>query len=215
MVLLLLLLQTIIEEHGSVFWISPNSLVSKVSDLNQLKYRGERSFFLWQPTSITGLIAYTNLKTFEYLKESRCCYMSSSMIDMSAMVFYRSEETWNHIMKPWLKCALTAACINPPKSQYSECFEVRAPKTTGCHRYDQSVLTIIMERMYSFSTKADKYVIPRITRLQESYIEYFPEQPWTFTELFFISIMPFTVLGGFYFLLKRRRTIAKNNYRSR
>lgn len=210
-----IIIQQMIEEFGSVLWLSPSARLSRASDLNQLKYRGERDFFVWQPVEYIGLVAYTNPKTFEYLKEPRCCYTDSGLIDMTALVFYRTNSTWTDIMKPWLKCALNVECIAPPRSRYDGCFHMRKPKTTGCHRYDVSALTIIMERMYQFNVKTEKYVIPRIARNSEQYIEYFPEQPWTFTELFFVTIMPFTCLGGLFYIYKRRQTILKRSYRKR
>lgn len=196
-------------------WLNPNMLVTRASDLNQLKYRGTRDFFLWQPTEFVGTVAYTKPAMFEYLKESRCCYVEACMIDTSVMVFYRTNTTWLDVMKPWLKCALNEACIAPPKSRYSGCFEMRSPKTTGCHRYDQSALSIIMERMYKFTLKKDSYQITRVTREQTEYLEYFPEQPWTYTEMFFISAVPLTCVGGLVFLYTRRKASAKKQYRSR
>lgn len=210
-----ILIQTMIEEFGSVLWLSPSTRLTRAGDLSQLKYRGERDFFVWQPQEFIGLVAYTNPKMFEYLKEHRCCYTESGLIDMSALVFYRTNDSWTNIMKPWLKCALNKDCIVPPKSRYEGCFHMRKPKTTGCHRYDQSALSIIMDRMYQFNFKTEKYVIPKIARVSEQYVEYFPEQPWTFTELFFVTLMPFTCLGGLYYIYKRRQTILKGARRKR
>lgn len=206
-----------IEEFGSVIWMDPNMLFTQASDLKQLMYRGSRDFFLWQPKEFIGTIAYTDAKMFEYLKESRCCYTDAGLIDTSTMVFYRTNYTWTTIMKPWLKCALNSACIAPPKSRYSGCFEMRSPKTTGCHRYDQSALSIIMDRVYQFSFKSEKYVVPRIARQQDEYLEYFPVQPWTYTEMFFVSVVPFACLVGLVFLFMRRNrnAAAKSKYRKR
>lgn len=208
--------QTIIEEFGSVLWMNPDMLFTQPSDLKQLMYRGSRDFFLWQPSHFTGTIAYTDMKMFDFLKESRCCYLDSALIDVSTMVFYRTNITWSAIMKPWLKCVLNSACIAPPKSRYSGCFDMRSPKTTGCHRYDQSALSIILDRVYQISFKSEKYLVPRISRQQDEYLEYFPEQPWTYTELLFISAVPFTCVGGLVFLFwRRKRGARKSTYSKR
>lgn len=210
------IIQTIIEEFGSVLWMNPDMLFTQASDLKQLIYRGSRDFFLWQPKHFIGTVAYTDMKMFEYLKEPRCCYMESALIDISTMVFYRTNITWSVIMKPWLKCALNSACIAPPKSRYSGCFEMRSPKTTGCHRYDQSALSIILDRVYQISFKSEKYIVPRISRQQEEHLEYFPEQPWTYTEMFFVSAVPLTCVGGLVFLFwRRKRGVKKSSYSKR
>jgi hypothetical protein len=196
--------------------MNPNMLFTQASDLKQLMYRGSRDFFLWQPAEFIGTIAFTDMKMFEYLKEARCCFTESGMIDVSTIVLYRTNTTWCTIMKPWLKCALNSACIFPPKSRYSGCFEMRSPKTTGCHRYDQSALSIIIDRVYQFSLKSEKYLVPRISRQQEEYLEYFPEQPWTYTEMFFVSAVPLTCVGGLVFMFWRRKQSAKKStYRKR
>ena len=198
-----------------MLWLSPSARITRAGDLNQLKYRGERDFFVWQPNEFVGLNAYTNPKMFEYLREHRCCYTESGLIDMSALVFYRTNASWSYIMKPWLKCALNKPCIAPPKSNQDACFHMRHPKTTGCHRFDQSALSLILDRMYQFSLKTEKYVIPKVARVSVEYEEYFPEQPWTFTELFFVSIMPFACLGGLYYIYTKRRTVLKAAHRKR
>lgn len=190
-------------------------LITRASDLNQLKYRGKRDFFLWQPTDFVGIIAYTSPAMFEYLKESRCCYLEAALVDTSAMVFYRTNTTWSDVMKPWLKCALNVGCIAPLKARYSGCFEMRSPKETGCHRYDQSALSIIMERMFKFTFKKDAYQVARVTRAQTEYLEYFPEQPWTYTEILFVSAVPLTCVGGLVFMYRRRMTAVKSAHRRR
>lgn len=206
-----------IEEFGSVIWMNPDMLFTQASDLKQLKFRGLRHFFLWQPREFIGTIAYTSQNMFEYLRESRCCYVDSGLVDISTMVFYRTNVTWSAIMKPWLLCALNKDCISPPKARYSGCFEMRAPKTTGCHRYDQSSLSIILERAFQFSYKSEKYLVPRISRKQEEYLEYFPEQPWTYTEMLFVSLVPMTCVGALVYMFWRRKNKAniKSNYRKR
>ncbi|WAR15205.1 hypothetical protein MAR_005310 [Mya arenaria] len=210
-----IIIQTIIEEYGSVLWLNPNMLITRHSDLNQLKYRGERDFFLWPSPHVVNTVGFTNPRMFTFLTESRCCYTESEMVDISTMAFYRTNTLWMDIMKPWLTCALNAECIAPPKSTYSACFETRAPKTTGCHRFDQSILSILMERMFQFTSKSEKYVVPRLSRAQDEYLEYFPEQPWTYTEMFFVSAVPLTCVGGLIYMFVRRRQVVKSRFRKR
>lgn len=213
-----IIIQSIVEEFGSAIWMNPDMLFTQASDLKQLVYRGTRDFFMWQPKEFIGTIAFTDPKMFQYLGESRCCYLEAGLVDMSTIVIYRTNTSWSALMKPWLKCALNHDCIAPAKSRYSGCFEMRSPKTTGCHRYDQSALSIIMDRVYQFSFKSEKYVVARLSRQQEEYLEYFPEQPWTYTEIFFVSALPFTCVGGLAYMYWRKRqaaVLAKSNYRKR
>ncbi|KAH3827209.1 uncharacterized protein LOC127881861 [Dreissena polymorpha] len=212
-----IIIQSIIEEFGSILWLNPNMLLTRASDLNQLKYRGKRDFFVWTQPDYVNTLAYTDPAMFTYMKESRCCFSDSGLVDVSTMVFYRTNTSWGDVLKPWLMCALSASCIAPPTARYSGCFELRAPRTTGCHRYDQSALSIVLERMFQFSSKSDQYVVGRLSRTQDQYLQYFPEQPWTYTEMFMLSALPLTCLGGLVFMFRRRKQTAraKANFRKR
>ena len=73
------------------------------------------------------------------------------------MVFYKTNVTWNEIMKPWLKCAFNLDCIAPNRSRANGCLKYRHPKPTGCHRYDVSALTIILNRRQQLTVGPTAY----------------------------------------------------------
>lgn len=206
------MLQKILEEYGSVFWLNPTSRLRNVGDLTQLKYRGSRDFMLWETEDFTSITAYTNPLMFEYLDEPRCTFYESGLIEVNAMVFYRTNLTWNGIMKPWLKCALNKDCISPKGSRYAGCFHGRAPKTTGCHRYDQSALSIVINRLLQFSLESDKFNVPRITSVVDGEELYFPEQPWTYTKLVSLGLTFTVVVLVLYWLVRRRRNVGKPSF---
>merc|ERR1719369_1955283 len=55
-------------------------------------------------------------------------------------------------MLPWLKCALTEACINPIGAQSTGCRFDKKPqyRYSGCHSYDVSALNIVLGSMFAF-----------------------------------------------------------------
>ena len=111
---------------------------------------------------------------------------------VQVLVFYRTNTTWHQVMKPWLKCAFTVDCISPRWSRLDGCLHVRRPKTTGCHRYDMSALSIILNRGLQMTSTANtnRYIPPRLTYFSDDEPALFIEQPWTYTQLMILMGIP-------------------------
>lgn len=211
-----IIIQLLLEEFGAVFWIDPSASIKNVHDLKMLKYRGARNFFLWEYPIFTAINAYTSPQMFKYLNEKRCTFVDLGMMDTNAIVLYRTKETWYGIMKPWLKCALTKDCISPAGARRTECFHYKRPKSTGCHWYEQSIFSILINRVFQFTYNMDKFTVPRIA--QYDYTEtvyYFPEQPWTYTEMLLVVTLPCIVVGGLWYLKQRRAANRKPTFYNR
>ncbi|OWF55359.1 uncharacterized protein LOC110460707 [Mizuhopecten yessoensis] len=204
-----IIIQLMLEEFGSAIWIDPDVRLQTVSDLTMLKYRGARNFFLWETSVFTGLTSYTSPDMFKFLDERRCAFLDFGMMDTKTMVFYRTNQTWKGVMEPWLKCVLNKDCLTPPNARNSECFHYRRPKWTGCHWYDQSAFSIIVNRVFQFSTHPDQYSVPRFTwHIDVDVVYYFPEQPWTYKQLAALMLSPFICCGVFWFLYSKRKRAA-------
>lgn len=205
--------QIILEEFGSVMWIDPSVKLKEARDLGMLRYRGSHDFFLWEEEVFNSVTAYTHPKMFEFFGEKRCTFAESGMVDTSSIVLYRTNLTWYGIMKPWLKCALTSYCISPKGAKNSECFHWERPKMTGCHWFAQSAFSIIINRVFQFSSHIDKLSIPRFTTKEEvETVYHFPEQPWTYGEMIFVLILPTMVCGALFYMYQRRSRAQKNQY---
>lgn len=216
-----ILIQLILEEFGSAVWMDPDVRLQTVSDLTMLKYRGARNFFLWESSTYNAVVAYTNPDTFKYLNEKRCSFVDFGMLDTTTMVLYRTNETWMGVMKPWLKCSLNGDCIAPPNARNSECFHLRKPKWTGCHWYAQSVFSIILNRVFQFGQHQNQFSVPRFTWLEEpELVYYFPEQPWTYTQLVAMVAVPVLCCSVVWYMYIRRKRasdpdLAKSIYNRR
>ena len=182
------------------------------SSLNILKNRGDRDFFVWDSSldeeeedRPRNVIGYTYPRTFAFLQESRCSFRDAGMVATDVIVAFRSNVTWSVIMKPWLICSLNKDCIAPPGARTSLCFHVRHPRTTGCHMFDQSVLSIILNRGFQITTKRDQYVPQRIAFRTREEVLFFEEQPWTSTQLFTIGFVIIVILVVYPLIKKRRR----------
>jgi len=199
-----------------VFWMDPSASIKNVHDLKMLKYRGARNFFLWEYPIFTAINAYTSPQMFKYLDEKRCTFVDLGMMDTSAIVLYRTKETWYGIMKPWLKCTLTKDCISPPGARRTECFHYKRPKSTGCHWYQQSIFSILINRVFQFTYNMGKFTVPRIVQNDHTEtVYYFPEQPWTYTEMLLVVTLPCIVVAGLWYLKQRRAANRKPTFYNR
>lgn len=203
-----IMLQLMLEEFGSVMYMEPMTRFKTGNSPNHLRIRGTKNYFLWDSIKFVSLIAYTEAGMFSYFNESRCAFMDSSLLNSEAMVFFRTKTTWDELMKPWLKCALTPECISPPYSRYSGCIELREPKTTGCHRFDMSALSIILNRGVQYTIDRENMVSFRLTYSEAANVHFFPEQPWTYTHIFLLIVAPFVLIflvKKYKYLCRRRR----------
>ena len=200
-----ILLQLLLREFGAVMYLEPTTRFKSPSSPNYLRLRGSRSYFLWDPLVFQPVVAYTEKDTFDYLQEKRCTFRDCSIITAEAIALYRTQTTWIELMKPWLKCALNADCIAPKYAMYSKCFHMRQPRTTGCHRYDMSALSIIINRAVQYTIDSEKMVSFRLTYTDEAEKETFPEQPWTYNEILMIVMVPVLILMAYKLMRHRRK----------
>ncbi|XP_046577938.1 uncharacterized protein LOC124285707 [Haliotis rubra] len=189
-----IILQTTLDEFGSIMYMEPTARFKGPDSLKVIRNRGWRDFMVWDLQIHVDVVAYTDPEMFRYLGEDRCAFKETGMIDTDIMVLFRSKRTWELMMKPWLKCAFSADCIAPSGSRHDVCFHIRKPKTTGCHRYEQSALSIVLNRALQVSIKRDRYIPPRMTYHTEEEVVVFPEQPWTNTQLYILFGIPVGLL---------------------
>ncbi|XP_076472646.1 uncharacterized protein LOC143302043 [Babylonia areolata] len=187
-----ILIQSLLEEFGAVMYVDVSTRFKTSNSLNMVRSRGHNHFLLWDTAAFTSTTAYTNKQTFHFLNESRCLFSDVGLVDSQVMVFYRTNHTWHSLMKPWLKCALNADCLAPRWSHHDGCLHYRRPKTTGCHRYDLSALSIILNRGQQLTAAghANHYTPPRFVYVSEEEAVLFPEQPWTNGQLALLVGVP-------------------------
>ncbi|KAK7476785.1 hypothetical protein BaRGS_00031946 [Batillaria attramentaria] len=185
-----LVLQSLLEEFGAVAYVEPTTRFKSSNSLNFLRSRGKNHYMLWDTGAFTSVVGYTHKSTFLYLNETRCTYLEAGMIDSQVLVLYKTNTTWHTVMKPWLKCALMPDCIAPRWSRLDGCLHFRRPRTTGCHRFDMSVLSIIVNRGSQLTAQQKRNIPPRLTYVSEDTPHLFPEQPWTYTQLLMLLSIP-------------------------
>lgn len=187
-------LQSLLEEFGAVIYVEPTTRFKSSNSLNFVRSRGKNHYMLWDTPAFTSVTGYTSKGMFTYLKETRCSFLEAGMIDSQVVVLYRTNTTWHTLMKPWLMCALNPECIAPSWSRLDGCLHYRRPQTTGCHRFDMSALSIIVNRGSQYTLNSKHNIPPRLTYESEDTPHLFPEQPWTYTQLLLLFSIPAAAL---------------------
>ena len=90
----------------------------------------------------------TQKTTFQFLKESPCLYRETNEFEATFVIVYATDFVMQYFMLPWVSCALTNGCLVPKVSpeKYLDCY--RDEFYFSCHRFDQSVLSILMTRLF-------------------------------------------------------------------
>jgi hypothetical protein len=106
---------------------------------------------------------HTKADTFKFLNESTCLF-ELHQTEATYMTIWKTSFTWKYIIQPWLACALTENCMshkNPPA--VLRCWGRRKTSFHWCHRFDQSVLSIILQRL--FDVNYDIIALNRLPRI--------------------------------------------------
>ena len=97
-----------------------------------------------------GTVAGRTLaSTFWYFNIEPCAFRSFPEIQGGFVIFKRTEFIENKIVKPWVACGLTMGCMMPDTTprKYLSC-ERNVYVYADCHRFDQSVLAILLYTTY-------------------------------------------------------------------
>ena len=96
--------------------------------------------------------SYTHDGTLAYFHVNRVDFEDVEMFAATYFVAKRTKEVMSNIIEPWVDCALHSDCISPVGAHKWPC-RAEMQKTNrnafiGCHRYDQSALTILLFKAF-------------------------------------------------------------------
>ena len=106
-----------------------------------------------------SLSSHTHEDTSIFLQEPPCLYKNLAEIQ-SGLVFFHSGNkiAYDNIFTPWVKCALIEECMKTKHPTGGKLLYCKSHKIYhACHRYDQTILSLLMYRMYN-STILDYHI---------------------------------------------------------
>ena len=150
--LVLLCFQLMLKKHGFVFWLDAS-----------VRFKSENLGWLFKQAQSLGILAaaghypiagHTQKATFEILQEPPCLYRTTNEFQPGFSIFYGTNFVMQYFMLPWVSCALTNDCVVPKtfSGKYIACHH--AEYYHGCHRFDQSVFSLLMTRLFHDDLKS-------------------------------------------------------------
>lgn len=169
-----LIIQLLMREFDFVMW-TDTSIRFNGNPLDKLFL--EAKLVGIQVMSNKGSIAVrTNERTFVALGEKRCLF-DYPEVGAGFVIITRSKFTMNAIMKPWVSCTLQYGCLDFDNSKsYIACPTGKKQKFGSCHRFDQSVIGIILRRLFNYKSYLCQFDIKKIGSVNRGdNVNYFPK----------------------------------------
>ena len=103
----------------------------------------------------------TSKKTMAFLRLNESDYKSTLMIMGGFGLYQRTEIVMERIIKPWVTCALTFGCMVTDEDYKAlSCDPPRDGRKFGwCHRFDQSILSILVSTVFPNYWKENTFLI--------------------------------------------------------
>ena len=137
-------------EYGYVWWMDTSVRVTEPK-LEPVLRIAESEGIVFSvnsdPKNILGITKQTDLQTFDYLHEDPCLYRDYSESSATTLIVKSNPVTYT-LVKAWAICALNKDCISPPGTKYKKVCNLTEQTDGRCHRFDQSVLSILTSRLF-------------------------------------------------------------------
>ncbi|XP_060587677.1 uncharacterized protein LOC132743168 [Ruditapes philippinarum] len=144
-----LIVQMTLLEFGFVWWIDISVKLITINLDGAINYAKKNSMLFFVERSYprrVSIAKQTDIRTFNYLAEDICKYRSFGEVWATTVVFHYDHIT-KAVVNAWASCALNEACIAPVGEDKLKC-DFLDISDGRCHRFDQSVLGIILRRLY-------------------------------------------------------------------
>ncbi|KAL4223903.1 hypothetical protein ACF0H5_017366 [Mactra antiquata] len=151
-----IVIQMAAKEHPFVFWMDASvrfvttDLDGQLEDARNLGVIGTKGF--------GSIASRTHTKTLRFLGEQPCTFKDTMELEATFIIIYANKLVSEMILKPWVSCALSLGCLVPDLNtdQYLHCKSHKEPVYFECHRFDQSILSILTYRLYHLNIEKHK-----------------------------------------------------------
>uniref|UniRef100_A0A2C9MA93 Uncharacterized protein n=1 Tax=Biomphalaria glabrata TaxID=6526 RepID=A0A2C9MA93_BIOGL len=132
----------VVYQDTSIYW---KDTIAELLD------RGDKlGLQIWGGKDMHNIPVTTLKGTFDYFGEEPCAYLNYTSLQAGINVFKQTPFVVRTILEPWTKCALEPNCICPRCTRdHLYCFKPKK-EIHMCHRFDQSVLSIITTKLFSY-----------------------------------------------------------------
>ena len=145
-----LIIQQVLAELDGVMWFDTSvKFLGNTSFILERMARFKTGILFYVGTTGHSVLAATNPGMLKYFPLNKTDAFSN-MLQASAMIILNTADVQKHIMKWACVCAFKPECISPPDSRLGCGGAVwQRYKYAGCHRFDQSLMTILATNLYN------------------------------------------------------------------
>ena len=154
-------LKEVLREHSVMLWMdaSIRHLNNGLLGLTQ-ELRDSMGVLLLIRT-ITTVFQVTNPQFYEFVPTDIAKIKKIQMYAATTMLFANTKPVYENILKWAYACSLEKACIDPPGAKKgcgcqrspTKCFVNAFSRWLKCHRFDQSMINILLLNWYRFNVK--------------------------------------------------------------
>lgn len=143
-----ILIQMALQEFDFVMWMDSSIRLTNHSLFPLFQAASHRGI---QIRKGGGSLAFrTNRNTFRRLQEDPCRFIVFPEMETGWVLVKRNPFIMTAVMRPWVTCAIEPGCMSPLDfKNYIHCHPDRQ-YIGACHRFDQSVLGIILTRIFNY-----------------------------------------------------------------
>lgn len=151
-----IIVQEVLQEFSKVLYGDASiRLMQEIGNLLQLLETA--SPIIGQSTAPSGPAgSYTHDGTLQYFNISRDKYKDVDMFAATYILIKRNPIIEETIIPQWVSCAMDVGCISPSGAKKWPCLtrlqENDHNAFIGCHRYDQSALSIVLFKTFGRSS---------------------------------------------------------------
>ena len=141
-----------LQKYQFILWMD-SSIQIQTSDLNYL-FRKAKEKGVMAKYNHFLLASHTIEDTFKFLQETPCVFRDSHEFSTSLVLFHSGNDIIrNYLIKPWVACALIEDCQRTHHDEL-KLFPCKSHvHYHACHRYDQSVFSLLLYRIFSKNYK--------------------------------------------------------------
>ena len=141
-----------LQKYQFILWMD-SSIQFQTSDLDPLFLKAKEKGVMAKYDGYL-LASHTVEDTYKFLQETPCVFRDSREFSASLLLFHSGNDIIrDYLIKPWVACALIEDCqrTNHNEQKLLPC-KTHVHYHT-CHRYDQSVLGLLLYRLFSKNCK--------------------------------------------------------------
>ena len=145
-----LIIQQLLAEFDGVLWFDSSIRFKRnMTHLKERMVRYKSGFQYYVGATRHSIVSATHPRMIEYFPMERSGAVEN-MPEANSVIVLNTAEVQNNIMKWMCVCVLNEDCISPPGSKLFCNFYFPREKFGGCHRYDQSLFSIVVSNAYSY-----------------------------------------------------------------